>query len=484
MIARREGQGRAHASQGQEGPGFSAVPAWVAAAVLIAGALAHSYGTYHPLSLAAVTLATALAVVTLLSRRAAAEAWRSRWTDALLAVGVVGSLAHDALFLPGILVDPARLGAFRPTLGVIALLLATHLWVSPPAVVTRLRFPLVVGGWVVLAGAVLYASPHPTIDVWLYQQGGALALLEGSNPYAFVFRNPYGPETTVIARELLTPDGRGIVALPYPPLTILLDLPAAALGDVRLAYVLATAAGAFLIRALGRGTRTAELAATLLLLQPATFMVMELAWTEPVVLSAVCGAALLASRREPLIARAPGMARPGSSWILLGLVGGVALASKQYTPLLLLPFLILVEPGRRWRVAGVAAAVCAATYLPFLLWDSKALWRSMVTFQLVQPFRPDALSWPAAVVSWGGPQLPPWPAFVAAAGVATVAVLRANSAAWAIAGGAAAWLILVIGNKQAFCNYYWLGAGLLCAAAAAASGAAPAAATSQAGDRS
>ena len=257
----------------------------------------------------------------------------------------------------------------------------------------------------------------------------------------------------------------GTIALPYPPLTLVLDIPAAALGDVRWTFVVATAAAAFLIRGAGpylpcrraRGhpapapTRDVRRDGALL--------------TEPIVLTAVCGAALLASSLQR--AQASGAKRPGSSWILLGLVAGLALASKQYTPLLLLPLLPLVAARQRWRVAGTAAAVCAASYLPFILWDAGALWRGVVTFQLVQPFRPDSLSWPAAVASWGGPRLPPWPAFVAAAGVAIVTMLRARSAAGAIAGGAAAWLVLVIGNKQAFCNYYWLGAGLLCAAIAA-----------------
>ena len=210
MSVERARHGAAHGSPAgpTQAATFPAVPAWVGAVILIAGALALSYGAYHPLSLSAVTLATALVLVSLLRRRAGPEArGTDRWTVGLLAAGIVGSLAHDALFLPGITVDPSRLGAFRPTLGAIVVLLATHLWKSPPAVVTRLRFPLVVASWMVLAATVLHAAPQPGIDVWLLQQGGALALLEGWNPYAFVFRNPYGPGTAVIARELLTPDG-------------------------------------------------------------------------------------------------------------------------------------------------------------------------------------------------------------------------------------------------------------------------------------
>lgn len=447
--------------------------AWTLAALLIAGALALSNGVYHPLALSAVTLAAALtllaALAALRGEGGSGLASGGGWIAGLLAAGVAASLIQDALFAPGITVDPARLDAFRPALAAIALLLATHLWPRPPRIVATLRFPLLVAAWVVLAGAVVHASPWPGIDVWLYRQGGALALLEGRDPYAFVFRNPYGPETTVIARELLTPDGRGITALPYPPLTLLLDLPAALLGDVRWTTIVATAAAAFSIRAIGRGTRTAELAATLLLLQPATMLVIELAWTEPLVLAATTGLAVLIARG--LNARATEAAQPGQGWLATGLVAGIALAAKQYTPLLLLPLLPLVDARRRWHVVAVAAALCAAIYLPFLAWDSAALWRGVVTFQLMQPFRLDALSWPAAVVTWGGPTLPSWPAFLLSALAVALTLrsaARSRSVSHALAGGAAAWLVLALGSKQAFCNYYWLAAGLLCAAIAAA----------------
>ena len=40
-----------------------------------------------------------------------------------------------------------------------------------------------------------------------------------------------------------------------------------------------------------------------------------------------------------------------------------------------------------------------------------------------------------------------------------------------ILAGAGAWLAIVLFNKQAFCNYYWLVVGLLCAATAASTAA-------------
>jgi hypothetical protein len=127
-----------------------------------------------------------------------------------------------------------------------------------------------------------------------------------------------------------------------------------------------------------------------------------------------------------------------------------------------------VVPARlRWRVTAVAAAVGVAIHLPFLAWDPGALWRGLVTFQIVQPFREDALSWPAALVQAGGPRLPAWIAFVASGVACVLALRRVARVSDALIAAAFSWLVLVVLNKQAFCNYYWLAAGLLCAAVAA-----------------
>jgi hypothetical protein len=90
----------------------------------------------------------------------------------------------------------------------------------------------------------------------------------------------------------------------------------------------------------------------------------------------------------------------------------------------------------------------------------------VVLFQIRQPFRPDALSWTAALVSAGGPLLPSWPAFLLSGAVLFLSLRRTVSTAQAVIAGATAWTFLVLFSKQAFCNYYWLSVGLLCGAAA------------------
>jgi hypothetical protein len=332
-----------------------------------------------------------------------------------------------------------------------AAVVATFAWTGAPRSVRLARFALLTVLVGVLGVLVIRSVPAPRIDVWHLQQLGALQLAEGRNPYATAYPNIYGPRTPFIDPSLLSPDGLSITAFPYTPLTLLLDVPAALGGDVRWALLIASLASAWLIRALGRGTSVAELAGALLLLQPQGLWVLERSWTEPFALVTILAAAWTVSR-------VPG-------WIGPGVALGVAASSKQYAPLMAAPLWLAMRPPLRGRALAAAVATAAALALPFIAWDAPALVRGVLEFQLRQPFRPDALSWPAGVLKLGGPLLPTWPAFILAA-AALVSIGPRPSVKLALVGGASAWIAFVLFNKQAFCNYYWLAVGLLCAAAA------------------
>ncbi len=441
------------------------------AAVSLAFALGVSSGFLNPAALALATLATGLAVAAVaLGRRVGQPAEPDlRSTIWILAVGVAVSLAWDARLRPGALVPRDTARAIRPLLAGVAVAAASLAWRRAPSLVVRLRFPVLLGLAATMAAIVIVRSPAPRIDVWYVQELGARALLDGVNPYAVLYPNIYGPATTFYSPEVLTPDRLAVIGLPYPPLPILLAAPAVLAGiDVRwstLALVLFSAWG---IRRLGRGSTVAELAAVLLLVQPRALFVLEQSWTEPAVLAAMVAVLLAVDGWR----RAAESERLGSRIGAAGIAAGVAMASKQYAALLLLPLLFTTPPRGRWRAAVAAVATAAALVGPFLLWDPVAFYRGVVAFQIVQPFRPDALSWLAAAVSLGGPVLPVWPAFLLGAGVLAVGTRRELSLAQAVLTGAAAWLTLVVLNKQAFCNYYWLAVGLLCAATALGSAAA------------
>jgi hypothetical protein len=434
-----------------------------AAAVAVALALGISNGMLDPRALA---LVTAAAVATLAARRllpAAPVPGASRWPGGLLAAGLVASLLNDALFLPGLTVNPALLGPFRPLLAAVAALLATYLWRGAPGWLVRARFPVLVLLAAGLGATVIQAAPSPPIDVFDFQQRGASALLAGRDPYAILYPNPYGPGTPLIPPELLTPDGRFVTSNPYLPLVLLADAPGAALGDVRWSMLAAVSAAAFLVRRLGRGSSVAELAGALVLLQPQAFTVLELSWTEPIALSAILLAWLAAERAAGRPAASPLAPR---AWLEPGLAGALAASSKQYVPLLLFPLLFVLPARLRVRVAAASALGAVALLAPFAAWEPVGFFRGVVVFLVRQPFREDSLAWPAAIVAWGGPRLPSWLAYAAAGLLLLATVRRSLTPAQAMLASAATWLCLLLFSRAAHCNYYWLSVGMLCAAAA------------------
>ncbi|MBI5494419.1 MAG: hypothetical protein HY904_05280 [Deltaproteobacteria bacterium] len=435
-------------------------PLVAGAAVALGLALQVSYGTQDPLALGIVVVGVVAAL---------AAAWVGRreepaplgWSvRAVLGLGLGASILRGFLFLPGVLIDPARMGPFRPESALMAVLLASWAWRGAPAWLVRARFPAIVVLFSVVAVLVIRATPAPGIDVWHYQQVGAAALADGRNPYQQRYPNRYGPGTPFIHPSLLTPDGEQVLTNPYPPLVLLADLPGALLGDVRWSLLALMLLAAFLVRALGRGSADAELAALFLLLQPQALLVVEVAWSDPLSLACLL-LVLLAVQRAPGTTAADRLA-----WLLPGLAAGVTVASKQYTPILLLPVLLALAPALRARAVLTAAGVTAAVMLPFLAWDPPAFVLGVIQFQLRQPFRHDALSIPAFITSLDGPVLPAWPAFLLCAGVLVMTLRRRVTLQQALLSGAAAWLVFVVFNKQAFLNYYWMAVGVLCAALA------------------
>jgi hypothetical protein len=130
---------------------------------------------------------------------------------------------------------------------------------------------------------------------------------------------------------------------------------------------------------------------------------------------------------------------------------------------LLLPLLFAAPRAGRGRAFIAALVVPVLTLAPFALWDFRELWRDLILAQMYQPFRMDALS---LLALWGraGGATPRALALVgfAAAGLVLFFTLRRRSTILrSTVAAAAAFLWLVLLNKQAFCNYLWLAASLL-----------------------
>ena len=141
---------------------------------------------------------------------------------------------------------------------------------------------------------------------------------------------------------------------------------------------------------------------------------------------------------------------------------GLCLASKQYM-ILVLPLAMLLL-NKRDLVKSLVLA--AAITLPFFVWSPAAFLRSVLLMQMKQPFRLDALSFPAILARFTGWEIPSVVAFVAAGGaILWTRRVAPRTAAGFVGAGALVLIVFFAMNKQAFCNYYFLIAAASCCAA-------------------
>ena len=298
---------------------------------------------------------------------------------------------------------------------------------------------------------LLWIAPE-RIDVYLFQRDAAAALLRGSNPYSITHQNLYVKNPSFFYGPGVVTNGRINFGFQYPPLSLLAILPAYLLGDLRYTYVAAVVLSAALLARM-RASRITLVAVILLLLSPVTFYVLSRAWTEPLVLFALCCTCAAAARR--------------SRWLPVAL--GLFFACKQYS-VLALPLAGLLLPRFTWRaylrLLAEAAGIALVVTTPLAVWNLHHFWRDVVVWQIIQPFRPDALSFSVLAVRRGLPQIPQLLVIIAVFAT-TVWSLRATRPRPAAFPGCLALVLLVFFcvNKQAFVNYYFLviGAALLAA---------------------
>lgn len=320
----------------------------------------------------------------------------------------------------------------------------------PPGVVVLV---VILGTWFVLGLWLLKASPEPYIDVWHWHRTSYEALKQGIDPYGINMPNIYG-HTQWFAPGLAD-NTTVFVGYPYPPVTMLLGfLGHLAKADYRYFNLVAQTATGAMIALTGRG-RLGAIAAMVYLFTPRGLFVLEQGWTES--LSALgVAATLFAAVRFP-------RALP---WVF-----GVMLGIKQYFifALPLMPFLLTGEWKGRWKGFLVRAAIIPAVVtLPFFFWNPGGFINSVVVFQSKQPFRTDALSVLAWLVSKGGPQLWANTSFIAAGVTLGLGWWKAprNPAGFAAVLSAAIFFFFFFA-KQAFTNYYYLVIACLCVSAAA-----------------
>lgn len=421
-----------------------------AAAVLIGAGLQLSSGMYHEPALALVFIATILSVAAALWLRFGQSLEKPLKAQIILGAGSAAGLAIHWFENPTFYGNPRMLQPFHGFALVGLVLLSAYLCIHLRASLIKARFLLLLAVFALMGIVVLRASPKPWIDVWYLQQGAADALSRGYDPYSVAYPNIYGHMANISYPPELLVNGR-LVSFCYPPLVVLADLPARLiLGDIRYATLALMIFSAWAIARLVKGPE-GELAALFVLFSPRTFFVLEQSWIEPLVLAMFALTALLVAR--------------GKGPVALGVALGLLLASKQYSPYLALPLFLTFPREHRLKALLVAAGVCAAVLLPFAVWDFKGFWRGLVTWHFLLSSRDDALSLMAWFHRHVSPLSPPGPVVpLLGLGVLLVCFRKQLTIPQAIAAAAAAFLVVVVAYKQAFCNYYWLSAGLLCAA--------------------
>ena len=431
-----------------------AAPLLAVAALTLGAALQVSDGHFAPEAfpwLTVALLASLLAVAApLLPRRAIPD----RALAALLGVGCLLQIAAFWMKPPGKYLAAEWTRDYAPFFGgllVAALLIAVGWWSPRP--LRRWWFPALLLVHFLLGAWTIRQSPAPSIDVFIFQQESAAALLRGENPYGLTFPDIY--DSKPYYGPGLVADGRLNFGFPYPPLSLFLALPAHLLaGDYRFSQLLAlTLTGIFLT--LMRPDRIGMLVAALLLCSPRVFFVLEQGWTEPFAIL-LLAATVACARRWP---RA------------LPLALGLLLAVKQ-TMIFIPPLAFLLVGGlagwRDWlRLHWRAGIVALVVTLPLALGALRGFVTAVITLQLYQPQRSDALSYVAALARAGFPA-PTWLAFAAIVPVLALALRRgARGPAGFAAAVAALYFVFFVFNKQAFCNYYFFALGALCCGIAA-----------------
>jgi hypothetical protein len=280
----------------------------------------------------------------------------------------------------------------------------------------------------------------PVIDVWVLLQDSARGLLHGTNPYQLAFPG--------------VPRGQDSTCFTYWPASFLVTAPGDwVLGDVRwaeagclLAAVTLTAWSAGR-RSGWQEPRRPALAGRLALaaavgVVPATALVVLQAWTEPLLLLGLVGAAVLIDRHP--------------NWAVLPL--GLALASKQYM-LIMVP-LLAFWPRFGWRRVLATAGVAAVVALPWLLLSLQRFQQCTISYFLHEPTPLTSLS------LWrylpGPLRLPVTVGATALAGYVAIRRCPRNGAGFLLAAGTTLMMFNAV-NKEAFPNQWWLAAALITA---------------------
>lgn len=302
----------------------------------------------------------------------------------------------------------------------------------------RVALVFAAGGLLRVGGLL---GSQPIVDVEVALREAPRHLLDGRNPYAADYPDPYQSNR---ARDfgLMTPAQSATYPF-YPPHPFLAALPFRAAGlDVRWANVVADllAAAALLAAGAGRDPRRAALLTSLYLLAPRAPFLIEHGWYEPMLAAALGGGLVLAERGGRV------------GYLALGL----GLTAKQFGLPLLFP--LARAHARSWRRLAMGIAVGAALAVPFLLWGPDAFLEAVLFSHLRRPVMYDSLTLSSAAMHLFGAAPPKALMLAGAAGLVAWLTYRTPptpgpaSALWA----GTALLAFCVLHTQGYFNYFYL----------------------------
>jgi hypothetical protein len=339
--------------------------------------------------------------------------------------------------------EPEKLAPFA--MGFVVQALLCGVVVSSDGAIRNSAFAAVLAIFAVLGTRVIINQPGPRIDVYMFQADSSAALADGRNPYDMTFPI-ISPEEKQFYGDGVVQNGRLQFGYPYFPETLFAVMPADLLHfDVRYTQLAAIIGSAILIAAASPGTGGFA-AALLLLTTPRIYFILEESWIEPIVLLTLATTIACAARWPRLLPYA----------------FGIFFASKQYVPVAAVLLFVGSRPLRQTAsLLFTSALVASVVTLPMALWNLSAFWKSVVSLQFRQPFRPDALSY----LSWVGEAL--WaPLAVTAIPFAllflTIGLVLWRRRSMSFASAMAfCFLLFFAFNKQAFANYYFFVIGAM-----------------------
>ena len=172
----------------------------------------------------------------------------------------------------------------------------------------------------------------------------------------------------------------------------------------------------------------------LILVNPMNPVIVVLGWTEAISFPFLVAAAVFWTKRP----------------VLSAVTLGLALSTKQYF-LVVVPLLFFLPGPGRLRRVSTAVGTAALTFVPFLIWDARGLFRGVVTHHLSRRPRPDSASLAGLEI-----HVPTAVGVGLALLVGILVVRRSKGGGWALLAISTALAVFAMLSVRSFRNSWWL----------------------------